>query len=59
MDVAATSMSLASLKLGLKVGASVTKKAMESAEVNMEGITEMLEAVDQMIPSDSIIDVRA
>ncbi len=59
MDVAATSMSLASLKLGLEVGASVTKKAMESAEVNMEGITEMLEAVDQMIPSDSIIDVRA
>ncbi len=30
MDIAATSMSLASLKIGLEVGASVSKKVMES-----------------------------
>lgn len=59
MDIAATSMSLASLKIGLEVGASVSKKVMESAEVNAEAITEMLEAIDQMVPSESIIDVRA
>ncbi|MCI9237064.1 YjfB family protein [Lachnospiraceae bacterium 50-23] len=61
MDIAATSMSLASLKIGLEVGASVSKKVMESAEVNAEAITEMLEAIDQMAPSESVnlIDVRA
>lgn len=60
MDIAATSMSLASLKLGMEVSTSVTKKAMESAETNMEAIVEMLEAVDQMaVPSDNMIDVRA
>ena len=60
MDIAATSMSLASLKIGLEVGASVSKKVMESAEVNAEAITEMLEAIDQMAPSESVnlIDVR-
>lgn len=61
MDIAATSMSPASLKIGLEVGASVSKKVMESAEVNAEAITEMLEAIDQMAPSESVnlIDVRA
>ena len=61
MYIAATSMSLASLKIGLEVGASVSKKVMESAEVNAEAITEMLEAIDQMAPSESVnlIDVRA
>lgn len=61
MDIAATSMSLASLKLGMEVGVSVSKKVMESAEVNAEAITEMLEAIDQMAPSEStnLIDVRA
>lgn len=61
MDIAATSMSLASLKIGLEVGASISKKVMESAEVNAEAITEMLEAIDQMAPSESVnlIDVRA
>lgn len=59
MDIAATSISLASLKLGMEVSTSVTKKAMESAEISMEAITKMLETVDQIAPSDSIIDVRA
>lgn len=60
MDIAAASMSLASLKLGMEVSTSVTKKAMESAETNTEAIVEMLEAVNQMnVPSDNIIDVRA
>lgn len=60
MDIAAASMSLASLKLGMEVSTSVTKKVMESAETNAEAIVEMLEAVNQMTaPSDNIIDVRA
>lgn len=61
MDIAATSMSLASLKLGMEVGVSVSKKVMESSEVNAEAITEMLEAIDQMAPSEgaNLIDVRA
>lgn len=60
MDIAAASMSLASLKLGMEVSTSVTKKAMESAEMNAEAIVEMVEAVNQMtVPSDNIIDVRA
>ncbi len=59
MDIAATSMSLASFKIGMEVGASVTQKVMESAEINAQAITEMLEAIDQMVPSENIIDVRA
>lgn len=60
MDIATASMSLASLKLGMEVSTSVTKKAMESAEMNAEAIVEMVEAVNQMtVPSDNIIDVRA
>lgn len=59
MDIAATSMSLASFKLGVEVSTSVTKKAMESAEVNAEVITEMLETLEQMVPSENMIDVRA
>lgn len=60
MDIAAASMSLANMKLGMAVSTSVTKKAMESAEMNAEAIVEMLEAVDQMsVSGDNIIDVRA
>lgn len=60
MDIAAASMSLANMKLGMAVGTSVTKKVMESAEMNAEAIVEMLEAVDQMaVSADNIIDVRA
>ncbi len=60
MDVAAASMSLANWKLGMAVGTSVTKKAMESAEMNAEALVEMLEVVDQIaVSGDNIIDVRA
>lgn len=60
MDIAAASMSLANMKLGMAVSTSVTKKAMESAEMNADAIVEMLEAVDQMsVSGDNIIDVRA
>lgn len=59
MDIAAMSMSLADFKLGMQVGTSVSKKVMESAEVNAEVITEMLDAINQMVPSENIIDVRA
>lgn len=60
MDIAAASMSLASLKLGMEASTSITKKAMETAETNAAALVEMLEAVDQMtVPSDNLIDVRA
>lgn len=60
MDIAAASMSLANMRLGMAVSTSVTKKAMESAEMNAEAIVEMLDAVDQMtVSGDNIIDVRA
>lgn len=59
MDIAAMSMDLANFKLGMEVGTSVSKKVMESAEVNAEVITEMIEAINQMVPSENIIDVRA
>lgn len=61
MDIAAMSMDLASSRLQLAVNTSVTKKAMESAEITAEGLNKMLEAVEriQTAPSDCIIDVRA
>ena len=59
MDIAATSMSLASFKLQLEVGTSVAKKVMDSAELNAEAITKMIDAVDQMVQTENIIDVRA
>ena len=59
MDIAAKSMSLASFKLQLEVGTSVAKKVMDSAELNAEAITKMIDAVDQMVPTENIIDVRA
>lgn len=59
MDIAAMSMNLANFKLGMEVSTSVSKKVMESAEANAEAITEMLEAIDRMVPSENIIDVRA
>lgn len=59
MDIAAMSVSLASSRLGLAVGTSVTKKAMESAEINAEGLSKMIEAAKQIMPDEHIIDVRA
>lgn len=59
MDIAAMSMSLADFKLDMQVSTSVSKKVMDSAEVNAEVITKMLDAIDQMVPSENIIDVRA
>lgn len=59
MDIAAMSMSLANSRLMMDVSTSVAKKAMESAEVSAEGINKMLEAVEHMMPSEHIIDVRA
>lgn len=59
MDIAAMSMELASYKLGMEVGTSVSKKVMESAEVNAEVITEMIDAIEKMTPSENLIDVRA
>lgn len=52
-------MSLASFKLQMEVGTSVAKKVMDTAELNAEAITKMIEAVDQMVPTENIIDVRA
>lgn len=45
MDIAAMSMDLASTRLQTSVGISLAKKVMETAEINAEGLTEMLEAV--------------
>lgn len=59
MDIAALSMSMASSKLAVQVSTSVAKKAMESAEINAEGLNKMMEAVEQIIPSDHIIDIKA
>lgn len=59
MDIAAMSMSLATNRLQMDVSTSVVKKAMESAEINAEGLVQMLEAAQQTLPSENIIDVRA
>lgn len=59
MDIAAISMNLASTRLQLDVSTSVAKKVMESAEVNAQALTEMLEPVEQMMSGEHIIDTYA
>lgn len=59
MDIAAMSMSLATSRLQMSVGTSMAKKAMETAEISMEGLEKMFETVEQVMPSENIIDVRA
>ncbi len=53
MDIAAMSMSMHSAQLMQNVSLSVTKNAMETQEVAMQGLLEMLP------PSNHIIDVLA
>lgn len=62
MDIAEMSMSLASSRLGMAVSTSIAKKAMDTVEMNAEGLNKMLEAVEQIeqvASSANIIDVRA
>lgn len=59
MDIAAMSMNLASIRFEMAASTSIAKKAMETVEVSAEGLDKMLEAVEQMMPSGNIIDVRA
>lgn len=62
MDIAEMSMSLASSRLGMAVSTSIAKKAMDTVEMNAEGLNKMLEAVEQIeqvVSSANSIDVRA
>lgn len=59
MDIAAMSMNLATSRLQMEIGTSVTKKAMETAEINAEGLNKMIESMEALVPSDCLIDVRA
>lgn len=59
MDIAAMSMSLATSRLSMEISTSITKKTMETAELNAEGLNKMFEAAEQIIPGDNLIDVRA
>lgn len=43
MDIAALSMGLSQMKLANEVGTSVLKMAMDIAQPQMEGITQMME----------------
>ena len=64
MDIAAMSMSLAQFKVQQQVSVSVAKKAMDAAEIQMEGIVEMIDdiapapQVSASATSGQIIDVK-
>lgn len=59
MSIAAMSMSMANERLQMNVGLAMAKKTMELGEETMEGLTQMLEAADQALPTGHIIDVKA
>lgn len=59
MDIAAMSMDMSSMRLQMDVGIAVAKKAMESSEINAAGLYKMIEAAQQQLPSEHLIDVKA
>lgn len=59
MDIAAMSMDMSAARLQMQVGVSVTKKAMETSEIEAAGLYSMMDAAAQTIPSEHLIDVKA
>lgn len=56
MDIAAMSMAMSQSKVMQQASLSVTKKAMDVAEVQMQGIVDMMKGAS---PSFGRMDIRA
>lgn len=59
MDIAAMSMDLSAMRLQMQAGIAVTKKAMETSEIEAAGLYSMMDAAAQTLPSEHLIDVKA
>ncbi|NLW79089.1 MAG: putative motility protein [Ruminococcaceae bacterium] len=57
MDIAAMSMAFAQSNVSVQASLAVTKKAMDTSEVQMQGIVDMLQTAAP--PSGHQLDIRA
>lgn len=58
MDIAAMSISMAQARVQQQASLSITKKAMDMSEIQMQGIIEMMQTVSPDSPGQ-VLDVKA